>query len=134
MESEAAPSKIIELSLATLDTKPLSRPSPNTLGDYCPEYSPIGEEIAFMRSLSKIEGKIDLWVMQADGTEERRITHREYSFLGPPKWSSDGKFIFTGVEVFDLSLGPLNPDNDGDGVLDGDEINNGTDPNDPNSF
>lgn len=49
-----------------------------------------------------------------------------------PDTDDDG--LTDGDEYFTYQTGTLNPDTDADGVLDGTEIENGTDPNDPNSF
>lgn len=49
-----------------------------------------------------------------------------------PDTDDDG--LTDGDEFFTYQTGTLNPDTDADGVLDGVEIENGTDPNDPNSF
>lgn len=49
-----------------------------------------------------------------------------------PDTDDDG--LTDGDEYFTFQTGTLNPDTDADGVLDGVEIENGTDPNDPNSL
>ncbi len=47
-----------------------------------PSWAPDGRHIVFQRSLS---GKADLWVMLADGTDQRQLTHDGHSFM--PNWS-----------------------------------------------
>lgn len=49
----------------------------------------------------------------------------------PNNPDSDGDGLKDGEEVFDTGTNPTNPDGDGDGVSDGDEIKNGTNPNVP---
>jgi len=49
----------------------------------------------------------------------------------PNNPDTDGDGLTDGEEVLKYKTDPCNPDSDGDGVSDGDEIRNGTDPNDP---
>lgn len=55
-----------------------------------PEYSPDGSRIAFTSSRS---GFMEIWTVQADGTQATQLT----TFAGPhttlPRWSPDGKWI-----------------------------------------
>ncbi len=57
--------------------------------DYMPAFSPTGTQILFVSSR---DGEADLYLMDADGTDVRRVfdeaTHRS-----APTWSPDGKWI-----------------------------------------
>ncbi len=71
------------------------------LNEVEPAWSPDGRWIAFSRfsSLTGINGKpvsSELWIMQPDGTHQRRVGTRpggEYSFRQVPSWSPDGGSI-----------------------------------------
>jgi hypothetical protein len=52
----------------------------------------------------------------------------------PADADTDDDGATDGAEYYTLQSGTRNPDTDADGVLDGTEAENGTDPNDPNSF
>ena len=54
--SEDAPARIVRLSLATLEKRPLTSPPPDSLGDLEPQISPDGRLLAFVRS-----GARELW-------------------------------------------------------------------------
>ncbi|MEX2531770.1 MAG: hypothetical protein WD960_13465 [Gemmatimonadota bacterium] len=55
-----------------------------------PTWSPDGERIAFM---SWRTGSTELWVMNADGSEQRRLTHTERGDAIDPRWSPDGRWL-----------------------------------------
>ncbi|MFO1467431.1 MAG: amidohydrolase family protein [Steroidobacteraceae bacterium] len=60
--------------------------------DTQPVYSPDGREIAF---LSDASGAENLWVMAADGSAARAITHHEEdSVFASPAWSADGRSLY----------------------------------------
>ncbi len=67
----------------------------NDVEDGHPEWSYDGKSIAFFSRRGDPEGKATIWVMQADGSNPRQITH-----LGPgelshldPTWSPDGNWL-----------------------------------------
>jgi hypothetical protein len=55
-----------------------------------PAWSPDGKQIAF---LSNREGGFDLWVMNADGSNQRQMTRTGAKRANNPVWSPDGKWI-----------------------------------------
>jgi Tol biopolymer transport system component len=62
--------------------------------DYDPRWSPDGTKIAFARQLDggPIEGiHINLFVMNADGSDVTRVTDTPDAWEGFPSWSPDGK-------------------------------------------
>jgi Tol biopolymer transport system component len=62
---------------------------PDEYDDRGPDWSPDGSEIVWERDL---DGFIDLWIMNADGTNQRLLLdHSDYDTL--PQWSPDGRFI-----------------------------------------
>jgi Tol biopolymer transport system component len=62
--------------------------------DFEPSWSPDGRHIAFVRSTGNTVGPetigTEIWVMNADGKRERRLT-RNRLFDETPSWSPDGK-------------------------------------------
>jgi len=60
-------------------------------------FSPDGKKIAYVCSLA--DGKGDVWLMNADGSQKTRLTKRDDTYDYFPSWSPDGKFI-----VFNSSL------------------------------
>ena len=69
-------------------------------------WSPDGTRIAFTRC----RGTCDLYVIKADGTAERRLTHGEQPGEQSPTWSPDGRRIafvdINGLFVMDAEGGP----------------------------
>ena len=57
-----------------------------------PAWSPDGLRLAFGRARPDNGGKFDLYTINADGTDERRITDERGSSYNPA-WSPDGKWI-----------------------------------------
>jgi TolB protein len=67
--------------------------------DWGPAWSPDGRSIAFDSNRS---GVLAIWVMDADGTNQRRLTsgHGEY-----PSWSPDGRRIaYAGGAYYDIRI------------------------------
>lgn len=63
-----------------------------------PLVSPSGPRILFE---SNRTGKTQLWIISADGTGERQLTHRDVDVSG--QWAPDGKSIFYSVMIRDTS-------------------------------
>jgi Tol biopolymer transport system component len=64
------------------------------------EWSPDGKQIAFVRSGP--DRKLNVWVMNADGTDQRQLTHiaPEEGQAEWPRWSPDGKQIAIQVGAY----------------------------------
>jgi Tol biopolymer transport system component len=70
-----------------------------------PDWSPDGKQIAFTHPSFSTDGQVQsqIWVMNADGSNIRQVTHSN-SFKGGPSWSPDGKQM-----VFILVKNPGSP-------------------------
>ena len=67
----------------------------NTLSkDRYPRWSPDGKRIAFHRYMDKeqTQTSAELFIMDADGTDQKRLTHNTVSDVYP-SWSPDGQYL-----------------------------------------
>ena len=74
-----------ELALGDIGGGPLKKLTDNEMEDYGPSWSPDGKSLVFVRYR---EGPEDIWVINADGTGERNLTHsaeREFDPAWAPK-------------------------------------------------
>jgi Tol biopolymer transport system component len=97
---EGEPSRILRLSLGTLEKRPLTSPKADTLGDLHPLLSLDGTQLAFVRSGSHDFGDLDVWVQPVEGGEARRLTF-EYEYISRLAWTPDG-----GEVLFDAGYPP----------------------------
>jgi Tol biopolymer transport system component/imidazolonepropionase-like amidohydrolase len=58
--------------------------------DCQPRFSPDGKQIAF---ISDRNGSDNLWIMNADGTNPKRVSDETDYLLGSPAWAPDGNYI-----------------------------------------
>lgn len=58
--------------------------------DYHPRYSPDGKLISFTSDRSGIE---NVWLMDADGTNEHALTAEKVSYVRSATWSPDGSYL-----------------------------------------
>ena len=99
--SEDAPSRIVRLSLATLEKQPLTSPPEASAGDFDPAFSPDGTLLAFVRSGSDRFGYREVWIQPMEGGEARRLTSSQDLCRGPT-WTPDG-----GAILFTLGTGGI---------------------------
>jgi eukaryotic-like serine/threonine-protein kinase len=83
------PVRIYALSLDTREKRPLTSPPQGAFGDFCPEFSPDGKQVAFMRTTGW--GTCDLWIQSVSSAEATRITHESYQDIGKPAWKGNGR-------------------------------------------
>ncbi len=86
--------EIYQLELATLEIRRLTN-HPNV--DTFARFSPDGTRIVFMRSRPEYASvrqalRWDVWLMNADGTDQRRLARRGFY----PRWSADGTSVVFG--------------------------------------
>ena len=80
-------------------------------GDATPVWSPDGTRIAFARRSQVIDGDYEIWVMDADGGNQRQLTDND-RWDEEPQWSPDGTrvafhartIVYDGVEFRYRSL------------------------------
>lgn len=81
----------------TVDTKGFNRKQLTNLGEnYDPSWSADGSKILFVSTRS---GNSEIWMMNKDGSAQKRITSIGASKISNPKWSADGERI-----IFNCSL------------------------------
>ncbi len=93
-EAPGRPARIVELSIETLEKKPLTRPPQGSRGDFAPSFSPDGSRIVLLREGSKIGLKMDIWIQERAGGVTRRLTDLDAEQATCPSWASDGDSIF----------------------------------------
>ncbi|MGD8896787.1 MAG: protein kinase [Acidobacteriota bacterium] len=91
-DAENEPSRIVQLSLETLEKRVLTTPREGTAGDWSPALSPDGSLLAFMRSAAVV-GPWDVWVQPMAGGEARRLTRESYVWCQRTEWTPDGREI-----------------------------------------
>jgi Tol biopolymer transport system component len=110
--AEDEPTRIVQVSLDSLEKLPLTFPPDGALGDFNPQFSPDGSQIAFARGSSGAWAGLDLWVQPVGGGPARRLTSEQYEGFASLLWTPDGReILFTtdagwaaGSRVFRLSL------------------------------
>jgi Tol biopolymer transport system component len=94
--SADAPARIVRLSLAAAEKRPLTSPPPESMGDIQPQISPDGRLLAFVRSGARTWGIQDVWVQPVKGGEGRRLTFGKYGYAAALSWTADGaEIVFT---------------------------------------
>jgi TolB protein len=104
----------IELYTIDVRTRAKKRLTNNTAIDTSPSYSPDLSQIVFN---SDRGGTQQLYVMNADGTNVRRISHGEGKYA-TPVWSPRGDLIaFTKIDKNRFFIGVMRPDGTGERLL-----------------
>jgi len=71
--------------------EPLRRIAESTRSEYGATFSPDGKRIAFVSN--RAGDATDIWVADADGTNQTRLTTSTYGFNGSQQWSPDGEWL-----------------------------------------
>jgi Tol biopolymer transport system component len=79
-----------ELYMANMDGSDVQRLTNNEFYDAEVSVSPDGSKIVFTR---QIDGKLDIWMMNSDGTNEHQITHTDIWQEGAPFFLPDNKTL-----------------------------------------
>ncbi|HSR70324.1 MAG TPA: winged helix-turn-helix domain-containing protein [Acidobacteriota bacterium] len=88
--SEEEPHRVLELSLESRETVPVTDPPHSSIGDYSPEYSPDGRYLAFMRSIAP--NRQQLMIRDLESGRERELGQEETIVINLA-WTSDSKQI-----------------------------------------
>jgi Tol biopolymer transport system component len=106
-DSASAPARIMKVSLATLEKRPLTTPPSETLGDLEPQVSPDGRLLAFVRGHSRSYGNQEVWVQPLRGGEARRLTSGQYSRAAALSFTPGGSEVVFSDVVTSFSRGRI---------------------------
>jgi Tol biopolymer transport system component len=95
--ADAEPARIMRVDIATSTKRQLTAPSGDAIGDFDPSYSRDGR-IAFVRAPAAYS-ILDVWIMDADGLDARRVTTGRWAFVHSVGWL-DEKIVFTAGDLF----------------------------------
>lgn len=96
-----APARLVRVDVDTGEKRDLTPPATaaNVIGDLHPTYAPDGR-IAFVRAPATYS-TLDVWVMDGDGSNQRRLTTGQWSHVDTLSWLPNGKeVLFTAGDVF----------------------------------
>src|SRR5262249_31179315 len=88
------PDRIYLINVDSGDERVLTSPPEAVLGDSSPAFSPKGEHLAFVRSLS--HGVDDIYIQSLRGAVARRLTF-DRTQIGSLTWTGDGDSIVYGA-------------------------------------
>jgi Tol biopolymer transport system component len=92
--AQGGPARVTRFVLETRERKVLTSPPAGTSGDLCPELSPDGKQVAFVRGQeSSGAGLQDVWVQPVHGGQARRLTTGAYGWACRLAWTPDGREI-----------------------------------------
>jgi Tol biopolymer transport system component/DNA-binding winged helix-turn-helix (wHTH) protein len=106
------PSRIVQFDLVERKKRVLTVPPPraNAIGDFGPSYSPDGTRIAFVRGPASYLN-LDLWLMDADGANARRLTELRMLEVSGVAWTPDGReLLFSAGNRFKFRSYSIRPD------------------------
>jgi Tol biopolymer transport system component len=114
-----------EIFIMNADGSWTRRLTDNLLGEMSPRWSPDGTQIVFARSMTdpgyrgSEDASCEIFVMNADGSNERRLTNNGTND-GLPAWSADGlKIVFASTRLGNPRIFIMNADGSGPEVLSG---------------
>ena len=90
-----------DIYLVNMDGSGLTKLTSDSGVNGGPTWSPDGKQIAFSSNRDP-DGKARIWVMNADGSNQRKLTDTQRFYGGQPSWSPDGtKILINGYrEIF----------------------------------
>ena len=104
-----------EIFLYDLNTKKKSRLTNNMAIDTSPSFSPDGKRIVF--NLDRASSQ-QLYVMDADGSNVKRISFGSKGSYATPVWSPRGDYIaFTKIQNNTFYIGVMHPDGSGERLI-----------------
>lgn len=74
-----------------LDSHDLVRLTEEHFENYAPSWSPDGEWIAYQSTAET--GDSEIWVMDREGGQKKRLTHTRNGWSRAPTWSPDGRWL-----------------------------------------
>ena len=104
-----------DVNVMDLRTRQVRRLTTHPAIDTAPSFSPDGRRIVFE---SDRGGSQQLYVMNADGSNQHRISFKSGGRYGTPVWSPRGDLIaFTKIQSGLFSIGVMKPDGSGERLL-----------------
>jgi Tol biopolymer transport system component len=90
VENDVGPNDIFVTPIARVGAGEVVNLTHHPAEDFHPRWSPDGTRIAFA---SNRDGDFEIYTMNADGTDLRRLTHNPASDSHPGSWSPDGRQV-----------------------------------------
>jgi Tol biopolymer transport system component len=94
---------VVNKRIALVDLRSYSTQlvTPSSLAAICPTWSPDGKRIAYLAAPSRAKGesisdavrRMSLWIMNADGTHQKRLEIGPVADDMGPRWVGDGHYL-----------------------------------------